>query len=113
MTFKDSNSFASRLDESKRVMSKYKNRIPIIVEPVKSSKIVIDKIKYLTPDDLTVGQFLYVIRKRINLSSEKALYLYVSNTILPVSTTLLQAYNLYKDEDNFLYIKISEESTFG
>ena len=36
----------------------------------------IDKKKYLVPCDLTVGQFVYVIRKRIKLKPEKALFIY-------------------------------------
>ena len=43
----------------------------------------IDKKKYLVPADLTVGQFHYVIRKRIQLAPEKALFLFCSNTIPP------------------------------
>jgi GABA(A) receptor-associated protein len=40
----------------------------------------IDKKKYLVPTDLTVGQFVYVIRKRIDLNAEKALYVFVAST---------------------------------
>ena len=43
----------------------------------------IDKKKYLVPADLTVGQFHYVIRKRIKLAPEKALFLFCSNSIPP------------------------------
>lgn len=39
--------------------------------------------KYLVPADLTVGQFHYVIRKRIKLAPEKALFLFCSNSIPP------------------------------
>ena len=34
----------------------------------------IDKQKYLVPADLTIGQFVYVIRKRIKLSAERAFF---------------------------------------
>jgi len=91
-----------------------------------------------------VGQFHYVIRKRIQLAPEKALFLFCSNTIPPngkfkvyntSSLTLkwLIVYNLtsllvcfitlaalmstvyeeQKDEDGFLYVQYSGESTFG
>jgi GABA(A) receptor-associated protein len=44
----------------------------VIVERAPKSDIAeIDKKKYLVPMDLTVGQFVYVIRKRIKLSPEK------------------------------------------
>ena len=39
--------------------------------------------RYLVPADLTVGQFLYVIRKRIKLNSEKAIFIFVDNVLPP------------------------------
>jgi GABA(A) receptor-associated protein len=49
----------------------------------KSDIPTIDKKKYLVPSDMTVGQFIYVIRKRIKLSPEKAIFIFVNN-VLPV-----------------------------
>lgn len=59
----------------------------------------IDKKKYLVPADLTVGQFHYVIRKRIQLAPEKALFLFCSNTIPPngeVVTHVATIYLIYR-----------------
>jgi Autophagy protein Atg8 ubiquitin like len=39
--------------------------------------------RYLVPSDLTLGQFVYVIRKRINLSAEKAIFMFVDNVLPP------------------------------
>jgi GABA(A) receptor-associated protein len=59
--------------------------VPVICEKADRSGDIpdIDKKKYLVPADLTVGQFHYVIRKRIKLAPEKALFLFCSNTIPP------------------------------
>ena len=35
------------------------------------------------PADLTVGQFVYVIRKRIKLSPEKAIFIFINNILPP------------------------------
>ena len=35
------------------------------------------------PGDLTVGQFVYVIRKRIRVSPEKAIFMFVKNVLPP------------------------------
>lgn len=35
------------------------------------------------PADLTVGQFVYVVRKRIKLSAEKAIFIFVKNILPP------------------------------
>ncbi|RVW45966.1 Autophagy-related protein 8C [Vitis vinifera] len=70
-------------------------------------------IIYLVPADLTVGQFVYVIRKRIKLSAEKAIFVFVKNT-LPSTAALMSAiYEENKDEDGFLYMTYSGENTFG
>jgi GABA(A) receptor-associated protein len=67
----------------------------------------------LVPADLTVGQFHYVIRKRIKLAPEKALFLFCSNSIPPNAALMSTVYEEQKDEDGFLYIQYSGESTFG
>lgn len=56
------------------------------------------------PKDLTVGQFVYVIRKRIKLMPEKAIFIFVGD-ILPATAALMSSiYEEYKDEDGFLYV---------
>jgi GABA(A) receptor-associated protein len=47
----------------------------------------IDKKKYLVPADLTVGQFVYVIRKRIKLSPEKAIFIFINNVLPPTGAS--------------------------
>jgi len=39
--------------------------------------------RYLVPADLTVGQFVFVIRKRIKLDAEKAIFVFVDNVLPP------------------------------
>lgn len=45
--------------------------------------------RYLVPADLTVGQFVYVIRKRIKLSAEKAIFIFVDNVLPPTGEWVL------------------------
>lgn len=79
-----SNPIEKRKSEAERIRSKYPDRVPVICEKADRSDIPdIDKKKYLVPSDLTVGQFHYVIRKRIKLAPEKALFLFCSNSIPP------------------------------
>lgn len=112
--FKDQNPFEKRKLESSRILEKYPERIPCIVERNYKSNIQdVDKNKYLVPQDLTMGQFLYVIRKRINLSPEKAIFILVNDLMPPSSSLISQVYNEHKDEDGFLYIIYSSENTFG
>ena len=116
--FKDEIPFAMRKEEASRIVSKYPDRIPIIIERSEdcSSDIpVVDKKKYLVPNDITTGQFTYIIRKRIELEPEKAIFLFAGEdyTIPPSSSLISEIYNNYKDEDGFLYFTYSGENTFG
>jgi Autophagy protein Atg8 ubiquitin like len=43
--------------------------------------------RYLVPADLTVGQFVYVIRKRIKVSPEKAIFMFVKNVLPPTGNS--------------------------
>lgn len=103
-----------RKSEAERIRAKYPDRVPVICEKADRSDIPdIDKKKYLVPADLTVGQFHYVIRKRIKLAPEKALFLFCSNSIPPNAALMSTVYEEQKDQDGFLYIQYSGESTFG
>ncbi|XP_029282760.1 gamma-aminobutyric acid receptor-associated protein-like 2 isoform X1 [Cottoperca gobio] len=80
--FKEDHSLEHRCIESAKIRNKYPDRVPVIVEKVSGSQIVdIDKRKYLVPSDITVAQFMWIIRKRIQLPSEKAIFLFVDKTV--------------------------------
>jgi GABA(A) receptor-associated protein len=82
---------------------KYSDRIPVICEKVEKSDIAtIDKKKYLVPADLTVGQFVYVIRKRIKLSPEKAIFIFVDEVLPPTAALMSSIYEEHKDEDGYV-----------
>ncbi|KAE8976419.1 hypothetical protein PR002_g25317 [Phytophthora rubi] len=93
-SFKKEHPFEKRQAESQRIRFKYSDRIPVICEKADRSDIPdIDKKKYLVPADLTVGQFVYVIRK--------------------LSALMSNIYKEQKDSDGFLYVTYSGENTFG
>ena len=105
--FKDEHPFEKRKAEAERIRQKYTDRIPVICEKAEKSEIAtIDKKKYLVPADLTVGQFVYVIRKRIKLSAEKAIFIFVDEVLPPTAALMSSIYEEHKDEDGFLYITL-------
>ena len=70
-SFKNEFKFEDRLAESKRVLTKYPDRLPIICERSLISAHdcpFIDKRKYLVPRTYTMGEFLFIIRKRLKLT---------------------------------------------
>ncbi|RWR88446.1 autophagy-related protein 8C isoform X1 [Cinnamomum micranthum f. kanehirae] len=113
-SFKMEHPLERRQAEAARIREKYPDRIPVIVEKAERSDIPdIDKKKYLVPADLTVGQFVYVVRKRIKLSAEKAIFIFVKNVLPPTAAMMSAIYEENKDEDGFLYMTYSGENTFG
>ncbi|XP_057291212.1 gamma-aminobutyric acid receptor-associated protein-like 2 [Hydractinia symbiolongicarpus] len=112
--FKEEHSIDSRCQEASKIRSKYPDRIPVVVEKAPRTNIMdIDKRKFLVPSDLTVAQFMYIIRKRIQLPPEKAMFLFVNKILPATSATMGSIYQEHKDEDGFLYIAYSGENTFG
>ena len=111
-SYKEKFEFSKRRNETNRILKKYPDRIPIIVE-VSSSNIKLEKTKYLCPGDITCGQFFFVVRKQTNLLPEQSLFLFINNTLPSNSVIIKHLYKDHKDDDGFLYIIISEESTFG
>jgi GABA(A) receptor-associated protein len=116
--FKKEQSFDKRLESAEKILTRYPDRVPVLVFEdsnwYREDLPKLDKNKYLVPRDLTVGQFLYVIRKRIKLAPEKALFLFVGKGVLPATSALMSdIYEQHKDDDNFLVATICGESTFG
>ncbi len=115
MRFNLEHSFENRFIESQRVLDKYPDRVPIICEKSYTQKNLpnIDKNKYLIPVNLTIGQFIFIIRQRMKLNSNDALFLFVANTVEPTSSKIGDLYQKHKDADGFLYIQYSKENVFG
>ena len=113
--FKMLHSLEKRKQEATRIREKYPNKIPIILEKSDSADIIdVDKHKYLIPEDMTIGQFMYLVRKNIKLDSTRAIFFFINNHVIPkMDDTLGQLYEKYKDKDLYMYITYSSEMTYG
>lgn len=113
--FKKKYTLERRKAEAVRILKRYPTRIPVICERADTSDIaLIDKYKYLVPNDLVIAQFIFVIRHRLELDAAKAIFLFVNNQIIPPSNVSLgELYEEYKSADGFLYMTYSGENTFG
>jgi GABA(A) receptor-associated protein len=109
--FKKKHSFSDRLAESNHIRQKYPDRVPIILEP--DSRISLSKKKYLVSWDLTMGQFIYIIRNRVKLASHQSLLFLTQQTVPSTSELIKSLYERYKDRDGFLYMNCCVENVFG
>ena len=114
-SFQEKHSFEKRASESAKIMEKYPDRIPVICQKIHTANDIpdIDRMKYLVPNDLSMGQFLYIIRKRIKIEQEKAIYMFINDKIAAGSQIMMDIYENNKDKDGFLYVYYTGESTFG
>jgi GABA(A) receptor-associated protein len=96
------------------LQNKYPDKVPVIVSRAADSKLPdIDQRKYLVHNEATVGQFLFIVRQRVQLEPHQALFFLVNGTVLaPVSKTVRELYDEYADE-HVLHLVFREESTFG
>ena len=106
--------FSVRCAESRRILHKYPDRIPIICERGYGNSIgEIGKKKFLVPKDLTVGQFVHLIRKRLEMRADEAMFVFVNQSLPRVHASIEEIYAQHRSEDGFLYVKYSGENAFG
>lgn len=112
--FKEEYTFQQRLEESRDILAKYPDRVPVIAERYSKCELPqMEKKKYLVPRDMSVGQFIHILSNRLHLEPGKALFVFVKNTLPQTASLLDTIYQSYKDEDGFLYMCYSSEKTFG
>lgn len=114
-TFFEKHDYDYRLKESERIVSKYNGaKIPVIVEPAHGSGSPgIDKNKYICPGDITLGQFIHLIREKINMRPEQSIIVFANASLPCISTVMSDVYEEHKTACGFLRLTYTIESTFG
>ena len=115
VNFKNRYSFKARKAESEKMRRLYPNKIPVICEKNPKDKDLPSskRKKYLISKDITCGQFMSIMRSRVNLGPEKAMFLFIDNIIPGPTSNLSELFIRYKDPDGFLYIVYTGENAFG
>ncbi|KAG7230404.1 hypothetical protein INR49_024510 [Caranx melampygus] len=116
MPFKQRKCLETRKDEVCSIRSKFPNKLPVIVERYIREKTLplLDKTKFLVPFELTLGQFLCLLRNKIALDPTQALFLLVAERSMScMSSSMGEVYSRYSDADGFLYITYASQEMFG
>lgn len=117
--YKKTTPLEERKQKSCKMTTLYPDRIPVIVEMSPSSAsyssyvAASHKVKYLVPYDVTMGQFVKILRDKLKIQPATALFFFINNKIFPITSPIGNIYKEQVDEDGFLYIEFCEESTFG
>jgi GABA(A) receptor-associated protein len=105
------------MDQISKILNKYPDRIPVIINKRETDTTntlpSLDNNKYLLPRTFKYYEFILLIRKKIKLESNKAIFVFVDNILPPNNTTLEELYSNYKDPDGYLYVTYCLENTFG
>jgi len=94
------------------IRKRFPDRVPILLgtEGEKQEK-------FLAPDTMSVREFNGLIRYRLTLPAEEALFLFIitkdGNSIVSSHATLLAQYEEHKKEDDCLHMRYCGENTFG
>lgn len=114
--FKKKFTLEERKEECKKMLSKFPDRIPVIVERLPNSDLPqMDRKKFLVPNDIVLGQFIQIIRKRINLNAASSIFVFMGEhqKLATITAPMLTIFDENKDVDGFLYVFYTSENTFG
>uniref|UniRef100_A0A3B3V0Z5 Microtubule-associated protein 1 light chain 3 gamma, like n=1 Tax=Poecilia latipinna TaxID=48699 RepID=A0A3B3V0Z5_9TELE len=105
--FKQRKCLATRKDEVCNIRSKFPNKLPKTLP-------LLDKTKFLVPFELTLGQFLCLLRNKIALDGTQTLFLLVAErSMSSMSSSMGDIYSRFRDADGFLYITYASQEAFG
>jgi len=97
------------------ILKKYPNKVPLVIHHNKNKKKL---HKFIIPSDSSIMDLLYIIRKRVNLEPEQAIYIYVNtptgkSNLLSSNLILSSIYKENKLDNGLLYFIYAEENLFG
>jgi len=102
-----------RMEDCKKILKKYPDRIPVIVDRGTRETPKIDKNKFLVPKSITISEFMIVLRARLPLQKDQAIYFHIQNNMPRSTDEMSRIYLQNKSEDGYLYMTYSVEASFG
>lgn len=107
-------SLDERSMNSKELLEKYPERVPVLVDKHYRSTISdISKHRFLVPKETNISKFIYQLYQYIILDQNKSIYLFIDGDLPKPTESIGNLYNYHKNDDGFLYISYSGENVFG
>jgi GABA(A) receptor-associated protein len=98
------------LKRSRQLREKYPNHLPVIVL---TDILKIEKKKYLVSKQSTLGNFMYLLKSKININKNEGMIFIIEKKMPVLSDTIEEIYKLNSCSDEYLYITVLIENTFG
>ena len=97
-------------EHSYSLRSKYPQCYPVILV----GDINLTKTKLLININMSITQLLSYIRQYNKLNRNESYFIFTTNNVLLIqSSTLTDVYLNHKSDNDFLYLIVKKESTFG
>ena len=75
---------------------------------------MLEKNKFLIPNDYLAYQFSQIIRQRLKLPKTDSLFMYIgTKSLLKGDSFMVDVYLTKQSKDGFLYVTVDSESTLG
>ena len=118
MNYNKTLTFETRENESRKIIEQNPNKVPIIcLKDPNSHLIEMKKTRYLLDKSFTISQFTSLIKQKLKLNSNEALFLIAKkrnkNYSLAGDIPMSQAYDEFKEKDGFLYILYTSKEIWG
>ena len=114
MSYKDITPYEKRAAEARRVRERYPGNVPLLVEKHSGCRLPdLPNLKYLVSREMTVGQFSYVIRRKMALDPSHALFVLFAKKLLPTSALMGNVYDEHAEDDGLLYAVYRQDSAYG
>ena len=82
--------------------------VPVIIKKkIDSNLEKCDKTNFLVPKEFSADQFIFLLRKRLDLTKEQNLFLTSNENLINGEIKFYEIYSKFKNEDGFLYISYS------
>ena len=114
--YKRNNSLERRKSQCNKILQNHPDKIPVILEKDKNCTLNKPiKTKYILSKEVTMAEFIKIIREKLELKPERALFFLVNGkNSVTMTEDLGNIYSKFKDqEDGFLYMTYSEEIVYG
>ena len=100
------------------MLNKHPNRVPIIISS--NSFKEHGQHRFIVPNNITVSEFMKILRNKVSLKPEEAIFIFVKDKSLnndafmvPASSSIESIYNQYKDNNLVLNLIYEKEAVFG
>ena len=118
--------FEERKAITDKILDKYEEKCPLYLsfDSHLNLKSLKNYNRYIVTNNLTMSRFLLIVKKKINFNSAESLTLFIEiydkngsnikdTIVAPLSSSIASIYDMNKNDDGFLYIRLVKENVFG